>query len=343
MPTPPDFKPRKITDAQAKELDAFVTEHLGDREVAEQILAQIEPVFIDGDAKQDLQYKHTFLRWYIEFSWAHFNDHEYQWVAKVAVGRHAPLALMMGYDVWQKVVKYFVSRTYRNDDLEDVYEQIKKYFLESSAVLGTEKGKEVTLSSIVQEVQRAEQRNEDSLALAKLRGRIRDLLYADVPSHLANDSYEDAELVAQELLGLIRFFIGIDTENIFYVVDAFLRPNLYVDGGAAVSASVQTNSPQEKTAQKESIKPPSAAPAAPVQPELKKEERKPQQSSLQDIKKMIEERFHPNADGQFDNIEGVLMLLDNLAEEKGDERVRELYYFDEDTGTFHWNQDLLKE
>ncbi|GEM_PF-3563988 len=62
---------------------------------------------------------------------------------------------------------------------------------------------------------------------------------------------------------------------------------------------------------------------------------------LNSIKSLIESRFPYDETGQFSNLEGVLAMLDTLADEQGDERIRDLYVFDETTGEFRWNEELL--
>ncbi|MBD3311671.1 MAG: hypothetical protein GF349_04255 [Candidatus Magasanikbacteria bacterium] len=61
-----------------------------------------------------------------------------------------------------------------------------------------------------------------------------------------------------------------------------------------------------------------------------------------EIKNAINSRFSKDKSGNYSNIEGVLMFLGNLAEEYNDPSIAELYYFDENSGGFKWNQDLLK-
>jgi len=62
--------------------------------------------------------------------------------------------------------------------------------------------------------------------------------------------------------------------------------------------------------------------------------------SLNEIKEMIVSRF-ADKDGKIENIEGVLTLLHSLADDQKNEKIRELYYFDEEKSDFSWNNDLL--
>jgi len=61
-----------------------------------------------------------------------------------------------------------------------------------------------------------------------------------------------------------------------------------------------------------------------------------------EVKQMIESRFKKDKSGQFNNIEGVLALLGQLADTYKDPSIAELYYFDENAGGFKWNEELIK-
>jgi hypothetical protein len=61
------------------------------------------------------------------------------------------------------------------------------------------------------------------------------------------------------------------------------------------------------------------------------------------VKSDVEDEVQKDDKGQFVNLEEVFGKLDRLAEENNDDRIRDLFYYNEKTGKFEWNEDLLKE
>ncbi len=58
--------------------------------------------------------------------------------------------------------------------------------------------------------------------------------------------------------------------------------------------------------------------------------------TLDSIKQMVDNQFEKDEVGQYKDIEGVFGLLEQLAEEYNDEKIKELLYFDEQSGGFVW-------
>ena len=65
--------------------------------------------------------------------------------------------------------------------------------------------------------------------------------------------------------------------------------------------------------------------------------------SYVDIKSELEQQFSYDDTGELQPIEEVLAKLSQLAEENNDEKIEELYMFDEDAGKFIWDDDLLQQ
>lgn len=63
---------------------------------------------------------------------------------------------------------------------------------------------------------------------------------------------------------------------------------------------------------------------------------------LSDVKKQIETKFPKGNDGQFLNISEVLRELEKLGAKYNDDRIYDLYIFNEKTGKFEWNDALFK-
>lgn len=59
-------------------------------------------------------------------------------------------------------------------------------------------------------------------------------------------------------------------------------------------------------------------------------------SDYSQVKKYIERKYIKGPDGQFENIEGVFGELAGFAAQRGDQKIAELFYFDEKEGKFKW-------
>lgn len=60
------------------------------------------------------------------------------------------------------------------------------------------------------------------------------------------------------------------------------------------------------------------------------------------IKKEIETQFPKNKDGEYEDIDGIMTALNKKSEELGNEKITELFLWDENKEKFIWNDELLK-
>ncbi|MBU1613170.1 hypothetical protein KKC87_01930 [Patescibacteria group bacterium] len=68
------------------------------------------------------------------------------------------------------------------------------------------------------------------------------------------------------------------------------------------------------------------------------DEGKIEKPTVRQIKDDIEETFTTNSSGEFLDIDGILLKLDELAKKFNDPKIAELYYFDEQQGKFVWKE-----
>ena len=59
--------------------------------------------------------------------------------------------------------------------------------------------------------------------------------------------------------------------------------------------------------------------------------------NYQEIKQEIENKFSKDKDGDYEDIPGVLELLERIAKEQNDDKITELFFWDEDSEKFKWN------
>lgn len=66
-----------------------------------------------------------------------------------------------------------------------------------------------------------------------------------------------------------------------------------------------------------------------------------QNAIYSNIKRIVDKKFMKEVSGQYIDTQGVLVMLDGLSQSYNDNKIRELYVFNEKSGSFEWNNDLL--
>jgi len=165
----------------------------------------------------------------------------------------------------------------------------------------------------VEQIRQQSSFESDTLSEATLFGVIERLYrYKEVPG-IREKMYDDVTRAVQRLFQIIHFFLGVEDSAIGLIVrDYFLeKPKPKQESYEELHAELQ----------KEQSLPP--------QPSIKPEPT-PFQTTLTIAQQMDES--HP---------EDILAYLDEQATLLGNDQIRDLYYYDEQTGVFAWNTDVL--
>lgn len=290
--------------------------------------------FAQANPNTDWEYRWSYFRWYTDLTWLRFGKLTEEEILKMAFGRQVPTALWSEIDVWQDLMFYF-------DDLvdpelvESAYGKIRQAFFASEAVVGMWQNKMVTVAELVKDIKIINQPNADTLRSAEILSKIKQIF-----TQSNNEKYALASVdwVVDRFVGLVNFFLGVEPKGAWVVADHFVNPEKYEESDED-STDVETtiDVPTEQTESEpvnsvppevETVVPVEEPPAAPAM-------------GYADIKNMVEARFTHDATGEFTNLDGVLALLETLANDQGDDQIRELYYFDEGAGKFQWNDALL--
>lgn len=267
----------------------------------------------------------SYWRWFTQMTWARSGNFETSVFASQIMAKQVPIALALGYDVWDALIWHLHFRTPFSDDMASAYTLFREAFFGSDAVLGLYKGQLVAVKDLIPEIEKINRPGVDSLETAETMSKIQTCFatYSDRPELL--NYFVKPEKSTDMFVGLVNFFLGVKPDRVLYVVDGYVHESSSVADTNAAAAVAET-----ETAVAESV--PIEAPVEEVQaPKV----------NYADVKNMIEARFTRDASGEFTNLDGVLALLDSLATDQGDDRIRELYYFDEGTGKFQWNEGLL--
>lgn len=372
------FTPQKLTKKTFESQQQAFELLLSDGAQMEHAWNQMHSFFVGASTSDIEQYKHTYWRWYVTLTWRRLMTFTPEEFVDIVVPQF-PTALLIENDVWESLVFFLHNKGLNQQIMESMYRKVKEAFLASEWSLGEFEGKECQLKDIVLEIQRSESQNADTLAVARQAAKIQHLLFAsdkDFETYAQYYKETQQEDAVQEFLGFIRFFLGVPSEDIYYLVESYMNPTAYgmedpIEVAAKKYKQVEVDEEFEKEldelmgedkeisegknkAVEPATPPPPPPQEQPVQPseqetpvpEPPKSVETPPETLPTDyhaIKQMVQDRFMENTDGEIDNIQGVLALLGSMAEQYGDQQILELYYFDEGAGKFVWNKKLLQE
>jgi len=315
----------------------------------------------------DQKYFWSYFRWYTELSWMSFVNRDRDFVIRFAFTRQVPLALLLGIDVWKEFIWYLNSHAFKEREMEVFYNNVKEAFFKSSAVVGVWQGKTLLVSDLVKEIEIINQR-KDSLRLAEILTRLQEILFPkdlETQSTLQKYVLVDSEIVVNLFVDLINFFIGVQSEQIVALVDGLIHGEKFEVIQELLATKAETESVESATnasqipptlESKEVIQNPTlSTPASFKQKNSLTTENKSVTAQVtknspsaitrptnREIKKMIEELFPPNPQGNIVEFERVIAMLNTLADRYKDSSIRDLYFYNEKDGNFYWNENLIK-
>lgn len=311
-----------------------------DKTQKNRVYDELHSFFASASLSDITAYKNTYWKWYVFATWRVLNYLPFENVVE-ACRTQIPTAVALGIDVYEDLMKYLMVKPFYLDEAQTMYSKIKKAFFESGFIIGKMKNKDITTKNLISEIEKLDREGNDALLLAELRVQIKGLLFPEGKS-LSQYAQVNPEEEAGDFIDLVHFFLGIDEDKILNILDVYRDPLSYteeeIEEGTTSSADLVVGKEEGQPSQRTST------PEKPVKPESVQKTAPPAQEkkmSLPEIKQMIDQRFKKDPSGQIENIEGVLQLLDQLAGEQGNEKIRELYYFDEEAGEFRWNETLI--
>jgi len=342
-----DLSLKTLTKSQIEMINDEIELSLVDLSKRDEYWKILHESFKDGSTKNQFKYFSTFWRWYTMLTWRRINELSYEEFVNIAIGRQIPMALLLGFDVFDKIIHYLWIKSTDPKEMESVYLKVRNAFFESPAILGEEAGTELTLSWFIKEIRILYNRGSDSIQLAHLFSKMQSVFFEKLDEEMKKKILVEKDDIINALVELTHFFTGVEGDGIYVIVDAMKFPEHYMDREEDVSIQkdVQPNISKEEPKIDEIIlKEEPESNDVVLVPEKKEEPLSPADKVEVDyggIHRMIDERFIKDEDGNYVNIEGVLTLLSTLADQYGDEKVRDLYYFDETKGGFIWDQTLL--
>ncbi len=269
--------------------------------------------------QDDYDMKHTFSKWYTMLTWKRINNLSIADFLGVAIDRQIVQALRGMIDVWDAILWYLKDNGADKSEMEVLYEEIQKRILNSEIILYKGDAEIYKMNDLVQDVKQADTGSDSSMESAELYVRLRKKIFSDFTDEQLTQTTEFRDdVVLRRLVDLINFCVGVDIDNIWYVVDTYTDPMKYkiLEESKNAVGSVDQND---------------------------KSDQLPQQSHYHEAKEELEVMYRYDSQGELQPIEEVLGKLSEFAQKYNDPQIEELYYFDEGQEKFVWNQDLLKE
>lgn len=304
----------------------------------EQVWSEMNEYFSQSPLREDRKFWYSYWRWFTDLSWKFFLNREPEFIAEMAVKRQVPMAILLDFDIWRELLKYFALQTVGEDDAQSLYSKIKFAFLESEAILGVWKDKEVTVAEIVKEFFSIRQRGSDALELAEFNSKLKEIFFPKDDPLFQEYIFVNPDEAIDRFTQLSLFFFLMEPKDIWYAVDVFMHPEI----GGIAEEMAKPITPQPAPAVI------GVSPLAVSQPkrlEPKKEKvpvakisvaEEDKKLTLQQVKSQIESQFKKDAEGNFEDIAGVYAKLEELAEKYNDPKIAEMLYFDEKSGKFEW-------
>lgn len=298
--------------------------------------------FFDKHGAEAWKYRNSYWRWFVLLSWTGFLNLTADELLSI-IRSQVPAAILLNIDVLRNLLSYF-RLNYSEENLGSYFKKIKAALFESGAVLGILQKKEIKMSELAADFVKINVQGKDPLRMAEFKAKLRKLFS---PTDNINENYFliSPDEAVDRFVALLTFFTDINPEKLWSTVEKFSDLN-YVElykrllNQTAVEAPIPTYKSQ-KTQVEEAVVP--AAVKSEPQPVSQPKVTLKKKMTFAEMKERINNQFEKDGSGQFMNIAEVLKELERLAAMEGDERIRDLYIFNEKDGRFEWNEELLNK
>jgi len=230
--------------------------------------------------------------------------------------------------------------------MSNKYQQIKDVIFNSREVIRINTDKTIyRIADLITDFKKINY-NKDDLFLANVLSNLDDFIKDRLK--LLGLNTEGTDNMVAILKSLIDFLLGVEKNNIWDMLESINYPQEYEnlfgnsDGQKIDDSTILFDDPNLEKVDKfideiveEKTSTETSSIGSIIQP--------PEKSSTnyQTIKSQLEQQFSYDEVGELQPLEEVLARLSQLAEENNDEKIEELYMFDENKGKFVWNEELL--
>lgn len=221
----------------------------------------------------------------------------------LAIKEMIPMGLLLNYDIWEKTLHYLNEHAFEQATMAILYSDMQEAFVESEMIVGTWQGKKVVQKEIIDELKTLDRAETSTMQIAEFFAKVKNTIFPKNNQFFEQFLPVDPDAVVNNFITLTKNFLTINVSEIFSFVSASLTPQISVPVVGGLKGT-------------------------------------PPHSAIRDV---IEEEYEKDADGNFKEPEKILEGLELLATKYNDDKIRELFIFNEQTGSFEWNNQLLAQ
>ena len=313
-----------MVPAEIERLDAiFEREIKRQPDVFRDAIAAFSRLFSVPNYLADYQARYGQFRWFTGLAFDNLADCTEEFVIDFVVGRQIPTALLLDVDVWNECMWYLSVKKFDYDPAATIalFGKMQEAAKKSGAIIGMWQGKIVTLAETIKQMELIRSYDYDSVKMAEFESRLKQIMFPKPEADLLFYKYfiVEPDVAVKRFMDLMDFFLSVTPDEIWGIVEVFLHPKLS-------EANPPTPKPASKPTPSTSSAPPSPSRSVPL----------PTATTPSDIRNQINSQFKKSADGNYENIEGVMAKLDELARKNNNPKIAEMLYWDEKQAKFVW-------
>lgn len=270
--------------------------------------------FVEKTPAYDRAYLWTYFRYFTDLSWDIVYTLPIETIQHILVERMIPMACILGINVPLKLSWHIRTTGMLEVDIIQIFLDMKDAFMSSQCIVGIDDKGPKTLQQVIREAEDVVYGRIDTLQSAEFYTALQELMLPKKDQAQWDQCVVGTQVRAvQNLMETISFFYVGKKENIWYLIDSIIYPDIEL-------AEDYKNEAEKESTGKQSI-----------------------QFSIEQGHSSIEMILTTAQQMDKSHPEAILLYLDEQAIEFGDDSIRDLYYFDEETGTFKWNTDILSD
>ena len=278
----------------------------------QELFRQFDEQFMQVGPEIAYQGRGYYLYWYTVLFWDFISSHSDDNLVHT-LSNQGVSVFMSNVNVTRDILMYLGNRSWSDVDVMSAqYQKIKNTFINSKAILGKIENNVMTVADVVGQVTRLEFVEDSDLKMADLKSNVTKMMTDYAQCDGGYHFTDDITLAMENFFNTIEFFRGIDKDKIWFVVNSYMHPEQEETQSAVATAEMKEEQPV------------ATKPAY----------------TIDAIVNEIKTKFTFDADNQAQDIGGVMGELHTMAEKYGDERIGELYYYDEQAGKFKWNKEI---
>ncbi len=251
------------------------------------------------------KYRFDYARWFVNMSLDRFMFLSKEEVYKL-IENYLFLTLMSGYNVLPKILYYLSLNLKEEKEAKDFFKELKNKIENSKAICGLEEKTIITLGDLYKKYTN----NKDSKSFKK---NIEQILENNENVLVKKYFLTEKNIILERLEELFDFFLNTEESGLEQKINKFLNSNIKFEPDLKEENMVKISQKITKEEQKITTTPTHA-----------------------EIKDKILQFFPKDESGEIIDTEGVFEVLEKTANKYNDEKIKELYYYNEATGKFEW-------